>query len=96
MGVATAYVRHYSEIGSIQKEKSVRYELVNQPDGYGIRVTLDSSGRIRSDCQERITSSREEAMELLTFLYENAVPIDTWRDLTSDVLDSLHTQSLCG
>lgn len=91
MNLATTYVRHYSDIGEIQREKSVRYELVSGPEGYGIRITQDSSGRIRSDYQEKITPSRDEAMKLLTFLYENAIPIESWRDLTTDMMRSLHS-----
>lgn len=90
MNLATTYVRHYSDIGDIQKEKSIRYELVSEQGGYGIRVTTDSSGRTRSDYQGKITASRDEAMELLTFLYENAIPIESWRDLATDVMGSLH------
>lgn len=93
MNVATTYIRHFSEIGKIQKEKSIRYELLSEPEGYGIRVTLDTSGLTRSDCQAKITPSRDEAMALLMFLYENAIPIESWRDLTVDVMKSM--RSVC-
>ena len=87
----TLFKRHFSAIRGIQKEKTVTYELLAEgPDGYGVRVESECEGCRRSDAQAGLPPSLEEARGLVTYLYENAVTLESWRDLTADLLKSLH------
>lgn len=85
------FKRHFSEIRGIQKERTVTYEvLVDGQNGCGVRIESECEGCLRSDAQTGLTASPDEAKSLVTYLYENAVLLEHWRDIAVDLLKALH------
>lgn len=53
---------------------------------YGIGIYVDENGSCEHDFLTGISSSKEETLEIVTFLYENSVQIANWREITCDLL----------
>lgn len=88
---STMWTRRFSEIRDVQKEKTIRYEVIGEtPSPCGLRLTVESEGITYEDKEAEITDSREEAIELGLYLYENGAGLETWRDLVSDFMGTRH------
>lgn len=65
------YVREYSEIPGLQKAGDIRYEVCGDTGVYHFRVVCRPGGKIA--VFRLAGASREQAHNLLLFLYENSV-----------------------
>ncbi len=87
------YEKTFSEIRDWQKARTQRFALLENCDGrqgYGVELEEDSVWGHEQDELFPLTDSREEAMALLTFLYENCIRIADWRGVVRDLLKDGH------
>ena len=80
--VLAQYERHFSALGAFQAEHSLRYAL-RQTRGGALQLSVsDAAG------QSLLTlpAGRTAALQLLTYLYENAIPKENWQDVIGELL----------
>lgn len=76
--IETIFLRVFSELELLQKAHALQYDLtvdVKAQKRFGVQISrLDASRRVTHERTFRqLTASRECAMNLLCYLYENAV-----------------------
>lgn len=80
------FVKNFSHIAGIQDSFSMKYYLTKSNDGdehvYGIQLISDQSSTLIPE----ISKEEQVAMDLLTFLFENSVNVDTVHDVVHDVM----------
>ncbi len=74
----------FSELGGLQKAMTLRYVGQELPDGFELRVCKEQEGLQREERCFLQGVSRESGEMLLQFLYENAVPIENWKDVLQE------------
>ncbi len=86
------YERTYSPLGRIQHAKTVRYLLTEECGGaptYGIKVSERAGDKLAEEEVDGISDSPQKVQRLITFLYENAVPMEAFRDVVEDTIPLL-------
>lgn len=77
-------VASFSDLGRLQRAMTLRYSGQELLDGFEVRVCKEQEGRQREErCLLQGVSSESGEM-LLQFLYENAVPIEHWKDVLQE------------
>lgn len=71
----------FSNLGRLQKAMTLHYSGQAVLDGFEVRVCKEQEGRQREERCLLQGVSRESGEMLLQFLYENAVPIEHWKDV---------------
>jgi len=88
--IKNVYTRKMSGIANLQDESEIMYNLLEtEAEGrkmYGIQLICRSRAAKRTDELPEIAPSEKNIRDLLTLLYENAIMIDVWRDIVSDVV----------
>ncbi|RPF48790.1 hypothetical protein EDD70_1616 [Hydrogenoanaerobacterium saccharovorans] len=86
----TIFSKDYSELSKLQSQKKVNYGLiedeVNGKKYYGIGISIEEDGFRESDFLENLSTSKTDILNIVTFLYENSILIDTWKEITSELL----------
>ena len=89
MTVTTVFKKEFSEIWGIQKEEAVLYSLSNTvikgESVYGIKVSSLCGQKEISETIHNISSSKEEVMRVIKYLYENSVKAEIFKDIVSDM-----------
>lgn len=84
------FEKNFSKLGELQECSRTVYRLVEtQKSGesvYGIQLTEEREGSTRNDILDADGLSREKAIEILTFLYENSVSVSVAREVVEDLL----------
>lgn len=87
---AMVFKRNFSQIGEIQNKKQICYGVIDEPkEGelrYGIGVLLIENGTRDKDFINGLSDSKDEILEIVTYLYENAVKLEDWREVTFQLL----------
>jgi hypothetical protein len=83
--VIKRYTKRFSTLGRMQKRHTMIYELEETAGGCVIRVGSIAEGTIRFESR-RVSVSNTAAGQMLRYLYENAVPLENWKDVLEDVL----------
>ncbi len=80
---AVRYVRAFSDLGEFQQAYEISYQLQKQ----GVDFMLEVRQKNASERAERVLLQlpEEKAMQVLTMLYENAVPLEIWKDVLQDL-----------
>lgn len=89
MTVTTVFKKEFSPIKGIQKEEEVFYSLsdtvIKGENIYGIEVSSLCDQKEVSEAVHNISSSREEVLNIIKFLYENSVKTEVFKDIISDM-----------
>lgn len=89
MTVTTVFKKEFSPIKGIQKEEEVFYSLsdtvIKGENIYGIEVSSLCDQKEVSEAIHNISSSREEVMNIIKYLYENSVKTEVFKDIISDM-----------
>lgn len=87
--VTKIYSRKFSDICDLQGEESIDYNLVCSNDSTNAKYGIELVSVLCNDvCKESvlgISSSKERVMDVIKYLYENSVKIDSCRDIISDI-----------
>ena len=73
--------RSFSKLGKLQRAHTIRYCCHCVPQGSEISL---QEGHL-TECHT-LALDKERANLLVRFLYENAVPMETWRDVVEELL----------
>ena len=88
--IFNVYKKRLSKIGTLQNEKLISYGVIESvTDGevrYGIRLLVEENGATESDSLKEISGTKNEILDIVTFLYENSVQLANWREITCDIL----------
>lgn len=71
----------FSDLGRLQKAMTLHYSGQALLDGFEVRVCKEQDGQHREERCLLQGVSCESGEMLLQFLYENAVPIEHWKDV---------------
>lgn len=81
------FEKTFTQIESFQNEFTVTYYLTLEDNYYGIELEQIS----KSDClvQSKIKISNDKSLveDILTFVYENTIPIETFDDVLDELLN---------
>jgi hypothetical protein len=87
--VSNQYIRNFSEIGHLQEKSTIFYNLVESKGQkgrmYGVELVYRCEGEGCEDSITAISHSRRSAIDIITYLYENAIKIGNWRDIVADI-----------
>lgn len=90
----TIYTKKFRRINKLQERQTLRYNLIEEETGdlpaFGIQLISDRKGVIEIGFRRSLTSSKKEALDLLAFLYENAITLNTWQDVVTDLMQRMH------
>ncbi len=76
--------RRFSALGTLQVAHSIQYQLNQTEDGWEIQLAeCTEEGDVRSQ-RMQLDCTGVMAYELLRFLYENAISLDSWQDVLED------------
>lgn len=78
------YSRDLSSLCSAPRH--IDYRLLYSEDGYGIELEETAPGLRECECRTGLSESRQQALTLLTALYEYGVTLATWQDVLHDLL----------
>lgn len=94
MTVTTIFKKEFSPIKGIQKEEEVFYSLsdtvIKGENMYGIEVSSLCDQKEISEAIHNISTSREEVINIIQYLYENSVKTEVFRDIISDMYGVLN------
>ena len=85
----TLYTKQFSHLEGLQEAAVIWYNLLEEePPGSACRLEIqEEGGGLRlADRFDRLFPSRDEAVRILTYLYENAVTATAWRAVVEDLL----------
>lgn len=77
-------VARFSDLGRLQKAMTLRYSGQAVLDGFEVRVCKEQEGRKREERCLLQGVSCENGEMILQFLYENAVPIEHWKEVLQE------------
>ncbi len=85
------FERKFSELGILQKEMYLEYKAAMRADG--IQISIQKRDENGMTCKQQILSgiSAEQAKQLVTFLYENAIPLETWEEILQEAYQCVKT-----
>lgn len=92
MHIKNIHKKEFSELSSMQKQETIDYNIVeniaNDKIFYGIEIiSYNKLSRVK-DSFFNISDSKKFVMDLICYLYENAVKISTCKDIIDDILSS--------
>ena len=82
--ICSGRVCRFSDLGRLQKAAILRYDGEERPDGFELRLSKEQAGILQEERVFLHGVSAGEGECLLQFLYENAVPIENWKDVLQD------------
>ena len=85
----TMYTKEFSDLGSLQEAAVIWYNLLEEGQprlAYRLEVEEEGGGLRVMEQMDHPFSSRDEAVRILTYLYENAVTVTAWKDIVEDLL----------
>ena len=77
-------VHNFSALGEYQKAHTLSYSGSREQCGF--RLTLSQRGETVRTESVLVDLPPEQAEQVLCFLYENCVPIETWTDVLKELL----------
>lgn len=92
MQTTTMYVKRFSSLDGLQGQEEIVYNLSTSEKyglpSYGIEVESKKGEGVRKFSIKDVSTSRDGTKNILTYLYENAVKIDTAMDVVYDIISS--------
>lgn len=78
-------VREFSNLGCYQRQHSIRYAV--ETTGDQLCMTLQKVQDDKTETQKLMLSHLlpEQGKQLVQFMYENAIPIENWKDVLKEV-----------
>ena len=80
------YVREFSALGSMQAEHWIHYCLAWADGAWQMQLRQLYPNKGPQSEQVFLQCSGTMAYHVLRFLYENAVPLENWKDVLEDLL----------
>lgn len=78
--------KNFSQLGEIQKQSSIRYQVKCTENHVQYTVTHIQNGQAVSEQMDVVGLSAITAQMILEFLYENAVSVQQWKDVLLDII----------
>lgn len=81
--------REFSHLGRFQQAHTLCYALDRQEERLAVRLTRTRQKEQETQQISLVNWTLEEARLLVRYLYENAVPMENWQDVVTDLTVSL-------
>ncbi len=79
------YTRSFSELGELQDAHQITYQVQPQDDLWKVSLQCIEAKESHTD-QMLLNCGEQVAYTLVRFLYENAIPFESWRDVVADMM----------
>ena len=90
----TMYTKEFSDLGILQEAATICYNLLEESEAvplpYGIELVEKGKYNRQAERLERLFPSKEQTVQVLAFLYENAVTAIVWREVVEDLLEQIN------
>lgn len=91
MDIKVIYTKDFSEIENIQSSERVYYNLLIQKDSeetvvYGIELVSSNNSQMENQVIEGVSESEVQALNIIKFLYENAVKPGEFVGIVNDLI----------
>ena len=85
------YKKVFSKLENIQESQEILYNLCEDPEsggkGHGIQIISKNTKGIQSRVFEKLSDSEDVVKNIITYLYENSVKIESAEYIIQDVLE---------
>ena len=84
----TEYIHTFSELEGLQSAHQLTYRIRPQNGGWYFELEQCT----KTECQQEALLLRcpeQAAHHLVRFLYENAVPLESWQDVVADAIPNI-------
>lgn len=82
------FQKSFSAINNLQKASANTYYLTaNAEQFYGIEIDCITKATIQSEYFHTVSSDKEVVIDIITFIYENAVPIETAGEIIQELIE---------
>ncbi len=81
--------REFSHLGRFQQAHTLCYALTGQEERLAVRLICTRQKEQETQQISLVDWTLEEARLLVRYLYENAVPMENWQDVVTDLTVSL-------
>lgn len=81
------FEKNYSEIKDFQHKSICTYCLIEDNSNYGIEVDYLINNKNFNQRCSNISNNKNLVINILTYLYENSVPIETFDDVIAELLE---------
>ena len=83
------FIKNFSEIVPLQEKSSILYNLIEIKEypekWFGIEIVYRSEREMIVESVSRLSHSKKYICDIITYLYENAVRVDNWKDIVADL-----------
>lgn len=76
----------FNMINNFQKEKSVKYFLIEEDDKYRIGVSVEDETSEKEFKSKRLFEDKELVLNIIQLLYENAISFEHFNDIIEDII----------
>lgn len=87
--VSNQFIKNFSEIVPLQEKGSILYNLIEIKEypekWFGIEIVYRSEREMIVESVSRLSHSKKYICDIITYLYENAVRVDNWKDIVADL-----------
>ena len=83
---ALTFERALSELGRLQQAMTIGYRLRWQEKTAVFELRCTRGAKIEAQSQAVRNVNPEQAGQILQFLYENAVPMENWKDILQELV----------
>ncbi len=81
-----ALKRTFSDLGKLQKPMALQYQMVAKKQELEFCVSKIQNGIEEAESQTVRNLSWQQGKQVLTFMYENAVPFECWKDIFCELI----------
>lgn len=84
------FIKGFSPLGKIQKQATLSYSCEKQgPTEYCFSLVRECEGNTTQESTQVYNIKEEQALQMVRFLYENAIPIENWQDVLKELEQQL-------
>lgn len=81
------FEKNYTLIKDFQTKSNLIYSLIIEQDNYGIEIDCFSNGKNYVITHKNISLNKNLVLDILTYIYENAIPCETLEDVIKELLE---------
>ena len=87
--ICNQFIKNFSEIVPLQERSSILYNLIEIKEfpekWFGIEIIYLSERENIVESISHLSHSKKSICDIITYLYENSVRVDNWKDIVADL-----------
>ncbi len=81
------FEKNFTEIKDFQNKSNLSYCLITEENNYGIEIDRLEKEENYVQTHKNISLDKNLVIDILTYVYENAVPIETSEDIIKELIE---------